>query len=356
MLRLTQTQARAHILGRHGLSQPYATPLEALHAVFAIQTQYSASLPTALAFRVKSFKPTWHKKEENKTVLKSWTLRHTLHAHTAADFAVAMGAIGENFFLRFCRWMEGSEGLTEAQVRERCAEIYESLSAGALTRTELHEALPALKEVPMAGWGADVKGLAYLGKLKLIVSDGGATRFARHDCGELPDRSTAIAELLRRYFSAYGPATIADFRHWTGLLKSSVMPVFESIQDEFTPVEVEGMPGDRFLHGGLVEGGVPRVNLLAKFDPLTLGHADKTLFLAEKDRTKVFRIAAQVEAGVLVDGKFVGTWRLNRKGKGAEVVIEPFRKIAKARMPGLEREARKAAKSVGLNLSSIELR
>jgi hypothetical protein len=353
MLYLSQDEARAHILAQQGLSEPYSTPLKALHAVFGIQVQYAMSLPVALALRTKGVKPNWHKKEEHRDVLKGWTLRQTLHAHTAPDHAIVLAAFAESYFKRFCTWMKNNRGLSEAQVRKECEEVAKALADGPLTRQELHERLPYLKNVPMAGWGADVKGLAYLGKLKLIVTEAGPTQFALHEIEKMPKREEAIAELMRRYFSAYGPATLADFRYWSGMPLFEFQSIFRSIQDEFTEVEVEGLKGQRFMLGKVRRVKIPKAKLLAKFDPLTMGHADKSLFLAEKDRTKVFRIAAQVEAAVLIDGRMAGTWRIVRKGSGAEVVIEPFRRIAKARLPAIEREAKRAVKSLGLNLVAV---
>lgn len=353
MLYLSQEEARAHLFAKQGLSTPLDSPLDVFDNLCAIQTQYAASLPTTLGLRLSKLNPTWHNKKEHQTVLKSWTLRHTLHAHTAEDHATILGAIGDQFFKRFCSWMQSELGDTESQVRQRCAEVEQALADGPLTRLELHDRMPSLKQIPMAGWGADIKGLAYLGRLKIIVNEGGQTLFAAHQPPEIPSREEALRRLLRRYFSAFGPATLADFRHWVGLRLFDFTDVFHEIRDEFEEVKVEGMKDKRFVYGDIKQGKIPRVKLLAKFDPLTLGHSEKTLLLAEPDRTKVFRIAAQVEAGVLIDGKFAGTWRLNRKGKNAEAVIEPFRKIAKARFPAIEREARRAAKSLGLNLTEV---
>lgn len=355
MLYLSQEEARAHLFAKQGLSTPLDSPLDVFDSLCAIQTQYAASLPTTLALRLDKLKPTWHTKQEHQTVLKSWTLRHTLHAHTAEDHATILGAIGDQFFKRFCFWMQSELGDTEEQVRQRCAEVEATLSDGPLTRPELHERMPSLKQIPMAGWGADIKGLAYLGRLKILVSEGGQTRFATHQPPEIPSREEALRRLMRRYFAAFGPATLNDFRHWVGLRLFDVTDTFQEIREEFQEVEVEGMKGKRYVYGDIQQSKIPRVKLLAKFDPLTLGHSDKTLLLSEENRTKVFRIAAQVEAGVLVDGKFVGTWRLNRKGKGAEVVIEPFKSIAKARLPALTREAKRAAKSLGLELNEIRI-
>lgn len=352
---ISQEEARAHILARHGLSVPYASPLDALHGIFAIQTQYASSLPIALAFRVKNLNPTWHRKEEHRDVLKCWTLRSTLHAHTAEDHAVAVAALRDRLRTRYVEWFKNDLGFDDAFVARMEDEICGVLQGGPLTRVELHDRVPSLKQIPHAGWGLDLKGLAYRGLLKIIVTDGGATRFALHKCPTEMPKDEAIAELMRRYFSAFGPATLTDFRYWTGLFAADINRAFKIVEPELERFEVEGMTGKRFMYGGMTTGKIPKVALLAKFDPLTLGHFDKTLFLPLKDRDRVFRKAGQVEAGILVDGKFAGTWRLNRKGKSAVVVVEPFRKIAKARIPAIEREAGKAAKSLGLELGAVSI-
>jgi hypothetical protein len=329
--------------------------LDALHGIFAIQTQYASSLPIALAFRVKNLKPTWHMKEEHRDVLKCWTLRSTLHAHTAADHAVAVAALRDRLRTRYVEWFKKDLGFDDAFIARMEDEICEALEGGPLTRVELHSRVPSLKRIPHAGWGLDLKGLAYRGLLKIIVADGGATRFALHRCPTDLPKDEAIAELMRRYFFAFGPATLADFRYWTGLFAADINRAFKIVEPELERIEVEGMAGDRFLYGKLAKGDIPKVALLAKFDPLTLGHFDKSLFLPLTDRERVFRKAGQVEAGVLIDGKFAGTWRLQRKGKAAEVVVEPFRKIAKARVPAIVREAGKAAKSLELRPGKLVL-
>ena len=353
MATITQDEARAHILSRHGLAASFGSPLEALHSVFAIQVQYASSLPTALAFRVKDLKPNWHKQEEHQSVLKCWTLRSTLHAHTADDHAIALAALRDRLRTRYLEWFKKDLGFDDESIAQLEAEVFEALREGPLTRVELHEQVPSLKRIPYAGWGLDLKGLAFKGQLKVLVTDGGATKFATHECPGQWSKDEAIAELMRRYFYAFGPATLADFRYWTGLFAADINRAFKLVDMELERVKIEGLSGDRLLFGGLAAGKIPKVALLAKFDPLTLGHLDKSLLLPLTDRERVFRKAGQVEAGVLADGKFAGTWRLERKGKFAEVVVEPFRKIAKTRMPGIEREARKAAKALGLRLSGV---
>jgi len=350
---LTQDQARSMILRRHGLIEPFAKPLEAMGAVFAVQTQYAASLPMALATRTKGLKAGWHKKVEHD-VVKSWTLRHTLHAQLAEDHDLFLAAGGPWMYGRYVHWITRNRVLTHDQLDRMQEGILEALADGPKPRPEIHDRVPAWKDVPSTGWGIDVMGLAYLGKLKLIMTDSGPTQFALHQSRVDLEPEAALAELARRYFANYGPATLADFAYWTGLQMGMVKPVFDTVKDELTPVEVEGMKGQRWVYREEVTDDLPKVRLLAKFDPLTMGHRDKTLFLPEKYRNQVIRIAGQVEAAVLVNGQMAGTWRVVRKGKGGQIAIEPFKKIAKARWPAIEREARKIGKALGLN--AVEVR
>jgi hypothetical protein len=353
MLSLSQEEARAHILVRQGLSRPFANPIDALQGIFAIQTQYASSLPIALGFRVQGLKSTWHKRAENQAVLKSWTLRSTLHAHTASDHAIAVAALRDRLRTRYVEWFKKDLGFDDASIQRMEEEICNALDGQSLTRVELHEQIPSLRNIPYSGWGLDLKGLAFAGRIKLIVAESGATRFTRHECPENWEKDQAIAELMRRYFFAFGPASLADFRYWSGLFAVDIKRAFALVERDFEQVSVVGLAGVRYIHGGLESAPISKVLLLAKFDPLTLGHLDKTLFLPSKDREKVFRKAGQVEAGILIDGKFAGTWRLARKGKYAEVAIEPFTRIAKSRIPAIEREGRKAARSVGLKLTGV---
>ena len=83
-----------------------------------------------------------------------------------------------------------------------------------------------------------------------------------------PSGDDALAELARRYFTAYSPATAADFATWSGLAGRRAV---ELIRDELTPVDIDGAPGFRL---GEVE---PQrgVRLLPAFDNYLVGYRDR---------------------------------------------------------------------------------
>jgi hypothetical protein len=331
---IPQEAARRFILDRQGLLTPYSDPLEALRAVVAVQTQYAASLAVALGARCRSLPAGWEAEAFNETrcVVKSWTLRATLHAHRWEDYPTLVGTLQDRLVAHYTRWMTRHLGVDEGGLEALQQRILAALAEPS-ARPALHEAVPELQGMPYAGWGADVRGLAYRGQVVLAPAGPGPTRFVHCErwlgpCRPLP-AAEATARLLRAYLHAHGPATPADFRYWTLVPASQVRAAFAALRDELAEVRVEGMAGARYLLASDLESlradrPAPPLQLLAKFDPLLMGWKDKSLFLDPAEHARVFRKAGQVEATVLRDGRVAGTWRLLR-GARPRITVEPHR-------------------------------
>ncbi|MGV3614901.1 MAG: winged helix DNA-binding domain-containing protein [Fimbriimonas sp.] len=349
MRTLSVAEARRIQLGRQGLLTPFRDPFEAVRAMVAVQTQYAASLPVAVAVRTRRPKPGWDERAliPGGEIVKSWSLRHTLHAHLREDHALILGSIGEWWYRRHAKWLTEEQGLDLASIEEK---TLAALAEGPLSREELHARVPEVRAIPHAGWGRDVAGLAF--RRRLCVVGRGATQcFAALSPEEV---AADLGALFVRYVGAYGPASFRDFAHWVGLPQQELRGVVESVGDRVEAVRVEGFAEDRFVPAGTeVPSGPLGVRLLAKFDPLVLSHRDKTLWLAEEDRTRVFRIAAQVEAVVLSQGRAIGTWRLERKAKTTLFHVEPFRPLKAREWEGIEKEAARMARNLGFPEATV---
>lgn len=315
-------------------------PDAALDRLVAVQTQYAMSLEVALAVRSKKRVKGWETKALAETghLVKSWGLRRTLHAHGPEGWALVHGALGarwhERFHVRMPLWQPGRDfrAIEEA--------IIASLESGPKTRAELHTLVPEVAGLDMAGWGVDVMGAAYRGRLR-IVGRGAEQRFALCEPPNVAHEEPLTA-LARAYFKGYGPATMKDFSYWTGLPQRELEEPFAALRQELA--EQEG----RFsLIGETEVAKPPRALLLAKFDPLTMGHADKRLWLDPKDHGRIFRKAAQVEAVVLLRGRAAATWRVARKPRSAVVTVEPFRKLRPTEEQAIERVAQRLGRSIG---------
>ena len=334
-----------------GLLDPFESVEECVRGCICVQTQYSQSLPIATSARTNPKPPNWFANalEVKGPLRKTWTVRWTLHTIHEDDAPLLVSALGSRFYKRFVHGSTKYLGITESALRTREDRVWEVLREGPLTRKQLHDRVAELKGLPGAGWGWDVAGLAYEGRL-YVSSHLGATTFVATEPPKLIEEEKAQAELLRRYLKAYGPATTQDFARWTGLFMVGIKKSFEILESEIEWVEVAGCDGKyAILKGAKREGAASgKPKLLAKFDPFVMSHKDKSLYLPEKHASRVFRPAGQVEATILVGGVVRGTWRAERTGKNLTIRVEPF-EVFGAR---LERQIQKEAEGVRVALGA----
>ena len=340
-------ESLALLLRNQGLSEPLPDPDAALERVVAVQTQYAQSLEIALAVRSKKRVKGWETKALAHAghLHKSWGLRRTLHAHGPSGWALVQGALGARWHARYHERMPlWQPGRDYRFIEDR---ILECLQSGPKTRAELHAMIPELSGLAMAGWGVDVAGAAYRGELR-VIGRGAEQRFALAEAPIPPD--DGLVALLRTYLRGYGPATERDFAYWVGLPLRDIAEAFALLRPELDEV-----PAGYVLHGSETNiPSIPRAILLAKFDPLTMGHADKSRWLDPKDHGRVFRKAAQVEAVVLLKGRAAATWRVARKAKRASVTVEPFRNLRPPEISAVERAANRLGASIGWGETEVE--
>ena len=149
-----------------------------------------------------------------------------------------------------------------------------------------------------------------------------------------PDLDTANLTMLRRYLHGYGPATVLDFMYWRGARSEPARRWWATLAPEMVAVSAGGAPM-ALLAEDLEELLAPAdglensFQLLYRFDPLLLGHKEKSWIVPPKHHKQVFRIAGHIEGVVLVRGEAVATWRYQRHGRGLIVTVEPFARLGK---------------------------
>ncbi len=139
--------------------------------------------------------------------------------------------------------------------------------------------------------------------------------------GGLPEVApvAAGAALARAYLAAYGPATVADLRWWTGWTATETRRALA----EVAPVEVEldgGATGlvlpDDLAAAGTVDGGGggPRAVLLPALDPSVMGWADRSFFLGGHG-PELFDRNGNAAPTVWWDGRIIGGWAQRADGE-----------------------------------------
>ncbi len=260
--------------------------------------------------------------ETERTVVRTWLMRGTIHLVAADDLRWLLHLFGPSVQRRFAtRWRQ--LGLTADLLSRHHEALAELLVGGPLTRPEIRAGL-AERGIRLESPDPQVHthAVVHASCLGLVCRGpdrGRDATFVRLDdwlpgSPAGPTGDDALAELARRYFAAFSPATAADFTTWSGLPSCRAV---ELVRDELQPVEVDGRTGYRLGEVEPARG----VRLLAGFDNYLLGYRERALLLAPERHREIYH-GGVIRPAVLVDGRVVGRWSLDRAR--ARVTLTPF--------------------------------
>lgn len=364
-IKLSHEALRWLRIKQSGLITPFSTPEEAARSLFGVQAQILPAAALALWNRTSELS---HQRFEEllykrRSLVKLWGQRGTLHLYTNEDWPLLIGALSQHK-----TWWE-----RKAKTK-RAREAYQSAlqkaktlltEKGNIGRVELKEV--GLKGEFLSSWGGILTELVRSGDACHGPPEGGEGRFVARTSWlpELsfspPEHSEANAQLARRYFAAYGPASLYDFAYWRGIPLATARPLVEKIKDELEEVEVEGSATPQFVAKGSTpptkEEAAPSwpVRLLYRFDPVLLAHKDKSWIVPQKHYSKVWRPAGHIEGILLSGGEALGTWRYERGAKDLSIVLSPFAPLEKDHAEQARSLAEKVAGFFGVSLGSFVL-
>jgi hypothetical protein len=136
------------------------------------------------------------------------------------------------------------------------------------------------------------------------------------------DPNPAPEEIFVRYLEAFGPATVADARAWSGL--GGLREVFERLRPRLITFrdehgrELFDLPG-----APLPDPDTPAPpRFLPAFDNALLSHHDRTRIISDDHRKILFGDRSM--RGVLLDGFACATWKTEQRGRKLTLVVEPF--------------------------------
>lgn len=272
------------------------------------------------------------------SVVRTWLMRATVHLVAAEDVRWLVALFGPMIERRFAnvRWRQ--LGIDQPLLDRAIPLAREVLAGRQLTRHELTAELAdrglLLAEDPAAATHL-LLALSCRGLTCRAGERGRDSTFALIEdrVPSAPAPADPVAELARRYFRAFGPATAADFRSWSGLPSGAAIT---AVRDELTEVSFDGRTGWTL---GTVEP-VPGLRLLPMFDNYLLGYRDRTAMLQESLHPLVY-VGGIIKATVVCDGRVIGIWRLERPqrpDRPATVQVTAFERFTKRHREELERE------------------
>jgi len=326
----------------HHLDQSQADLIALCQNVCGVQAQVMSAAEMALWARRHDLKredihsALW----ENRTLVKTSCMRQTLHLLPAIDFSIYISALKKSRVEALLRIMS-KFGVTQKDAEAMNATVMEILAAGPLTQRELTDQIKPQVGKKVQTWmehvwsvfrPAIVEGLICYGPNR-----GQEATFVRVDqwLPKQKEVSEKIAQqiLLRRYLSAYGPATVQDFSKWSGIPMKEAKGIGESLEGELVNIHFDDKKVFvlREDYDQLINGDLDHqiLRLLPGFDPYLLGHAEKDHLVNSSDYKRVYRNQGWISPVILLNGRVIGTWSHHRRAKQSFLEIEPFENFSK---------------------------
>lgn len=294
---------------------------------------------------------------KNRTLVKTSLMRQTLHLIPADEFPLYIAALRSSRVAAALRVMARC-GIDREEGEALTPLIMEALASGPLARGRIAAAVRPRVSKRVRFWmeksWSHVRVPVAQGLVCHGAGESNEVSFIRVDqwLPKLKLETISVTEaqraLFRKYLAAYGPATLTDFSHWSGISMQELKPQLHSL---IGPGVVEVPVGQKscFLLREDVavleenHGGEACIRLLPNFDSYLLAHREKDHLLSLKHYKRVYRNQGWISPVVLIDGAITGVWSYMLQNRELLVRVEPFSTLSKTARTGLEREAESLA-------------
>jgi hypothetical protein len=161
------------------------------------------------------------------------------------------------------------------------------------------------------------------------------------DAKEL-SRDESLATLASRYYQSHGPATLKDFAVWAGLTIKDGQKAVSLITPKLQDTEVDGKvyysspsapkPADI---------PSPFALMLSVYDEYTIAYRDWDFYCERELEQKLVDMGNALQNLMVVDGRIVGSWRRNIRGRQLSIEMNPLSKLSSAEKSAIEEAARR---------------
>jgi hypothetical protein len=344
---LSWDQVLAWRQSRQLLDEPVADPVGVVARLGGVQTQVAFSALQVVAIRSRKLPDIDRLLWRERTLVKTWAMRGTLHLLPATELADWLGLLRQRPWKITPAW-ERYHKVTGRQLDAITEAIPMVLSGKPLTREELTAAVvtetkdPKVGEALKSGWGQVLKPAANRGLLAQGPPRGRNVTFVDPAAwlGEKirePDPEAATWTTLARFLDANGPATLTDFGRWLGVDPKTARELMAPHLNGLVAVETGGHVGWLTPDGAraaMTAGPTDGTYLLPGFDPYTLAPLSHREFIIPDGKVdEVSRAAGWIAPVILDNGRIVGTWEV---GKGGAIALKPFEKLTRKSLTGLQ--------------------
>jgi hypothetical protein len=320
--RTPESVARTRMVGL-GLWRPSATdPKGVVERLVAMQAQEHAYARWSVAQRCHASASVVDAAFDAGDLIRTHVLRPTWHYTSPTDLRWLLALTARRLEAACARRYDELE-LDARTLRRATAVIADAVAAAPATRRELADELQRRRIPP---GGQRMPHLLFHAELQMVVCSG-PMRGKEHTYVPFDDRvpagttfteEEALAELARRWFTTRGPASINDFRWWSGLPAAQARAALGAVAPELSSYE----HGDRtYWFAELPRSPrAPQVDLVQCYDETIISYTETRDVLATPEVS--FLVPRSIDGFthvLLCDGRLAGHWRVQRLRDGVEI-------------------------------------
>ncbi|MEU5186071.1 winged helix DNA-binding domain-containing protein [Streptomyces klenkii] len=344
--RISDDQRRARLARRHlldpahraGSAEEVADALVGLHATDAATVYLSACARLAEPSAGDVDRALY----EDVSLVKLLSMRRTLFAVTtdlapyvSSSTARAIALRERATLLKHLREnTEGHAPWDEQRLARTEREVLDALAArGEATTAELSKDVPALRETLLMSPGKPYEARQSVGSrvLRMLAADGhlrrarprGSWTSSLYPWAPVPqipemDVREAKAELARRWLAAYGPATEADLKWWTGWTLGDTRRAVADVgagEVELARGETGYVLAGDDLDDDPASALAPWAALLPGLDPTAMGWRGRDWYLSPDHVPALYDRAGNVGPTVWWNGRIIGGWAQRANGE-----------------------------------------
>ncbi len=341
-------------MNQHIAAARFATPGDVVAWLGAVQAQDYLGALWAVGLRMQgATEATIEQALADRSIVRTWPLRGTLHFVTAADARWMLDLLAPRVIALSAGRLR-QLGLDDAVFARSSEVLSKALHGGnQLSRSALYELLEAA-QISTAGqrgihilWRHAHQGLICFG-----ARDGKQQTFALLDewipQAKTMARAEGLAELARRYFRSHGPATLQDFVWWSGLTASDARAGLDMAKP-YLAQDVVGGQVYWFPSSTLsAHASLPTAYLLPAFDEYLVGYKDRSAVLNTLFVKQTNAGGGILNPTIVIDGQVVGTWKRAVTKGSVSITLYPFAALGKAEEQAVALAAQRFGAFLGL--------
>jgi hypothetical protein len=276
----------------------------------------------------------------DRSIIRSWILRGTLHFVTPDDLRWMVKLVASKLISNNARRYRELE--LDGETLNRSNDVLANALQGnkQLSRPALFE---VLQKHGISTEGQ--RGVYMLQRASLdgLICQSGVERNypifitieGNIPKGRILSREESLTELARRYFISHGPASLQDFVSWSGLLISDARAGLEGAKKNLEKEEIDGIEywSDPTLK--VIKTPSPTAYLFPSYDEYWIAYKARSAIVASSDAKRV-DLHNGYSPTIVVDGQVIGLWRRTIKKNKITIETTFFRDLNNAEQKAVQ--------------------